>query len=77
MDACLIDAQTHTSNTVDPLPSTHPQAAPIATTLSQYLPQSYFARRAGRPRVFSCLLVNRQAVGELLWGVIVETEPYS
>ena len=28
------------------------------------------------PELIGCLLVKRQAVGELLWGVIVETEAY-
>jgi len=28
------------------------------------------------PELVSCLLVKRQANGELLWGVIVETEAY-
>ena len=29
------------------------------------------------PELIGCLLVKRQADGELLWGVIVETEAYS
>ena len=28
------------------------------------------------PELLGCLLVRRQADGELLWGVIVETEAY-
>ena len=28
------------------------------------------------PELIGCLLVQRQASGELLWGVIVETEAY-
>ena len=43
------------------------------------LPLSYFCRPAevvGLDLV-SCRLVKRQASGELLWGVIVETEAYS
>ena len=43
------------------------------------LPQSFFARPAEvvAPELIGCLLVKRQANGELLWGVIVETEAYS
>ena len=54
------------------------QATPIATTPSQHLPQSFFARPAEvvAPDLICCLLVKRQASGELLWGVIVETEAY-
>ena len=52
---------------------------PIATTFSQPLPQSFFCRPAEvvAPELIGCLLVKRQADGELLWGVIVETEAYS
>ena len=55
------------------------KATPIATTPSQHLPQSFFARPAEvvAPELIGCLLVKRQASGELLWGVIVETEAYS
>ena len=55
------------------------EATPIATTLSQHLPQSFFANPAEQvaPELIGCLLVKRQADGELLWGVIVETEAYS
>ena len=55
------------------------QATPIATKSSQHLPQSFFARPAElvAPDLIGCLLVKRQADGELLWGVIVETEAYS
>jgi DNA-3-methyladenine glycosylase len=55
------------------------QATPIATTPSQHLPQSFFARPAEQvaPDLIGCLLVKRQLSGELLWGVIVETEAYS
>jgi DNA-3-methyladenine glycosylase len=51
----------------------------IAAVLSPYLPQSFFARPAEvvAPELIGCLLVKRQADGELLWGVIVETEAYS
>jgi DNA-3-methyladenine glycosylase len=42
------------------------------------LPQSFFARPAEvvAPDLIGCLLVKRQPEGELLWGVIVETEAY-
>jgi DNA-3-methyladenine glycosylase len=52
---------------------------PIASALSRCLPQSFFARPAEvvAPELIGCLLVKRQAAGELLWGVIVETEAYS
>ena len=55
------------------------QATPIATTPSQHLPQSFFCRPAElvAPELIGCLLVKRQLSGELLWGVIVETEAYS
>ena len=55
-----------------------PQATPIATTPSKHLSQSFFARPAEQvaPELIGCLLVKRQADGELLWGVIVETEAY-
>jgi DNA-3-methyladenine glycosylase len=53
-------------------------ATPIATKLPQKLTQSFFARPAEQvaPDLIGCLLVKRQASGELLWGVIVETETY-
>jgi DNA-3-methyladenine glycosylase len=43
------------------------------------LPPAFFARPAElvAPELIGCLLVKRQAAGELLWGVIVETEAYS
>ncbi len=52
---------------------------PIAITSFPHLPQSFFARPAEvvAPELIGCLLVKRQADGELLWGVIVETEAYS
>jgi len=55
------------------------QATPIATTPSQHLPPSFFARPAEQvaPELIGCLLVKCQADGALLWGVIVETEAYS
>jgi DNA-3-methyladenine glycosylase len=44
--------------------------------LTQALPQSILAPPAevAAPELIGCLLVKRQADGELLWGVIVETE---
>jgi len=43
------------------------------------LPQTFFARPAEEvaPELIGCRLVKRQPDGELLWGVIVETEAYS
>jgi DNA-3-methyladenine glycosylase len=65
-------------------PRQHPsalphQATPIATHALPVLPQSFFARPADvvAPELIGCLLVKRQADGESLWGVIVETEAYS
>ena len=54
----------------------HP--TPIATSPSKHLPQSFFARPAEvvAPELIGCLLVMRQPSGELLWGLIVETEAY-
>ncbi|QBE69400.1 DNA-3-methyladenine glycosylase II [Synechococcus sp. WH 8101] len=57
-------------------------ATPIATTTIQdlpSLPQAFFSRPAQlvAPDLIGCLLVKRQESGELLWGVIVETEAYS
>ena len=42
------------------------------------LPKAFFARPAEQvaPELIGCLLVKRQPTGELLWGVIVETEAY-
>jgi len=59
----------------------HPVATPIATTPIQdlpALPRAFFCRPAEEvaPELVGCLLVKRQAGGELLWGVIVETEAY-
>ena len=56
-----------------------PKATPIATTLSQRLPQSFFTRPAEvvAPELIGCLLVKRHEGGELLRGVIVETEAYT
>jgi DNA-3-methyladenine glycosylase len=50
------------------------ESAPIGSVLSP----SFFARPAEvvAPELIGCLLVQRQAPGELLWGVIVETEAY-
>ena len=55
-----------------------PKATPIATTPSQHLPHAFFCRPAEQvaPELIGCLLVKRQPTGELLWGVIVETEAY-
>jgi len=58
------------------------EATPIATTPSQHLQAltpSFFARPAElvAPELIGCLLVKRQPNGELLWGVLVETEAYS
>ena len=54
----------------------------MATTTSSHspaLPQRFFSRPAEEvaPDLIGCLLVKRQPTGELLWGVIVETEAYS
>jgi len=40
---------------------------------------SFFCRPAEvvGPDLIGCLLVKRQTLSELLWGVIVETEAYS
>jgi len=60
--------------------SATPIAAKTATPIQDFpaLPQSFFARPAAdvAPDLIGCLLVKRQAGGELLWGVIVETEAY-
>ena len=55
------------------------QATPIATTPSQHLPHSFFCRpeEVVAPELIGSLLVKRQAPGELLQTVIVETEAYS
>jgi DNA-3-methyladenine glycosylase len=52
---------------------------PTAATLRQHLSESFFCRPAElvAPQLIGCLLVKRQADGELLWGVLVETEAYS
>ena len=56
-----------------------PVTRPLATTLSQHLPQAFFARPAEvvAPELIGCRLVKRQDNGSLLWGVVVETEAYS
>ncbi len=43
------------------------------------LPRAFFAKPAQQvaPELIGCRLVKRQPTGELLWGVIVETEAYS
>ncbi|MFO0014974.1 MAG: DNA-3-methyladenine glycosylase [Synechococcaceae cyanobacterium] len=45
---------------------------------SQSLPRAFFARPAAivAPELIGCRLVSRLPCGELLWGVIVETEAY-
>jgi len=62
-----------------PVPLAVPQATPIATKTLPVLPQSFLARPAEQvaPELIGCLLVKRQPNGELLWGVIVETEATS
>jgi len=60
---------------------TSPQATPIATTTFQpptALPPEFFCRPAQEvaQELIGCLLINRQAGGELLGGVVVETEAY-
>ena len=59
-------------------------ATPIATQqlITQdppALPQAFWARPAVlvAPDLIGCLLVKRQPSGDLLWGVVVETEAYS
>jgi len=54
------------------------QATPVATPSIQDLPHAFFARpaEAVAPELIGCLLVKRQAGGELLRAVIVETEAY-
>ena len=49
-----------------------------ATLAELSLPGSFFARpaQAVAPELIGCLLVKRRPNGELLWGVIVETEAY-
>jgi DNA-3-methyladenine glycosylase len=57
-------------------------ATPVATTtITQVLPalpHSLLTRPAElvAPELLGCLMVKRQADGELLWCVIVETEAY-
>ncbi len=47
--------------------------------LAPPLPPEFFCRPAEQvaPELIGCLLVKCPADGELLWGVIVETEAYS
>ena len=58
-------------------------STPLATQpISKNFPalsKSFFCRPAEvvGPELIGCLLVKRQLSGELLWGVIVETEAYS
>jgi len=55
-----------------------PKATKTLPVLPDHLPQSFFARPAEvvAPELIGCLLVKRQPKGELLWGVVVETEAY-
>ena len=55
------------------------QATPKAIIDLPVLPQSFFSRPAEvvAPDLIGCRLVKRQPDGDLLWGVIVETEAYS
>jgi DNA-3-methyladenine glycosylase len=48
------------------------------TDHSSALPPAFFARPADvvAPELIGCLLVQRRSTGELLWGVIVESEAY-
>ncbi len=54
-----------------------PGAIPELTP-SLPLPPSFFARPAAlvAPELVGCLLVRRMEEGELLWGMVVETEAY-
>jgi len=54
-------------------------ATPPITQDFPALPLSFFCRPAEMvgPELVGCRLVKRQESGELLWGVIVETEAYS
>ena len=54
-------------------------AAPLTAEHPAALPPSFFARPAEvvAPELVGCRLMQRQPSGELLWGVIVETEAYS
>ena len=55
------------------------QTPPISTSAFAALPESFYRRPAEvvAPELVGCRLIKRQASGELLWGVIVETEAYS
>ena len=66
------------SNSLYSSPPPLKKATPIATTPSQHLTQSFFARPAEvvALELIGCLLVKRQASVEILWGEIVETEAY-
>lgn len=54
-------------------------AALVSLDLTCALKLAFFARPAQvvAPDLIGCLLVKRQSSGDLLWGVIVETEAYS
>ncbi len=70
------------SGLITPLALIRTGAAKGVTSTSHnfpVLPQSCFARPAEQvaPDLIGFLLVKRQPDGELLWGVLVETEAYS
>ena len=54
------------------------ESIPITSSVCSAIPRPFFARPAEEvaPDLLGCLLVKRQAGGELLWGVFVETEAY-
>lgn len=56
-----------------------PAGEPGGASVGNPLPKAFFARPAEvvAPELIGCLLVKRQEGGELLWGVLVETEAYS
>ena len=54
------------------------QANPVASVISDNLSYAFFSRPAERvaPELIGCRLLKRLPGGELVWGVIVETEAY-
>ena len=62
-----------------PIASTHPQSHFHSHHALSAPPPSLLLQPAEQvaPDLIGCLLVKRQPSGELLWGVIVETEAYS
>jgi 3-methyladenine DNA glycosylase Mpg len=60
------------------LPCVSPKVTLAAIDGLPALPHDVFARPAEvvAPDLIGCLLVQRQPDGELLWGVILETEVY-